>query len=217
VARALPGGVCNVRGDVMDLALFDFDGTITERDTFLPFIRFAVRRPRVVLGTVLLSPMILGYELAWVPATRMRAAVTFVAFRGRPERELNELGARYAQGLRRHMRREALDKVAWHKAKGDHVVIVSASLRPYLSVVSHELGVDLICTELESRAGILTGRYSEGDCTGAEKARRVRARYDLARYPVIYAYGDTSEDEPLLQLASKRYFRWQERAEPTTP
>ena len=65
-------------------------------------------------------------------------------------------------------------------------------------------------TELESRRGVLTGRYLGGDCTGAEKARRVRARYDLGRYPIIYAYGDTHEDRELLDLASKRYFRWRE-------
>jgi HAD superfamily hydrolase (TIGR01490 family) len=197
----------------MDLALFDFDGTITTGDSFLPFIRFAVPRPRAIAGTLLLSPMIAGYELGCVRATTMRAAVTRVAFCGRPEQELSELGLRYAQTLRRHMRREALDRIAWHQAHGDRVVIVSASLEPYLRGVSLELGVELICTQLEVRAGTLTGRYAGGDCTGEEKARRVRARYDLERYPVVYAYGDTSEDHALLQLASKRYFRWRELAE----
>jgi HAD superfamily hydrolase (TIGR01490 family) len=201
----------------MDLALFDFDGTITDGDTFLPFIRFAVRRPRAAVGTVLLSPMILGYELDWIRATTMRAAIARVAFLGRPERELTELGLRYAQTLGRRMRPEALAKIAWHKARGDHVVIVSASLQPYLRGVSRDLDVDLICTELETRAGTLTGRYAGGDCTGPEKARRVRARYDLSRYPIVHAYGDTSEDHALLQLASKRYFRWRDVSESSPP
>ncbi len=61
----------------------------------------------------------------------------------------------------------------------------------------------------------MTGEYAGGDCTGAEKARRVRERYDLSRYPVVYAYGDTPEDYELLRLASKRYFRWQELGELT--
>jgi HAD superfamily hydrolase (TIGR01490 family) len=194
----------------MDLALFDFDGTITDGDTFRPFIRLAVPRPRAMAGALLLSPMIVGYELGWVRASQMRAAAAFVGFRGRPERELDELGQRYAQTLRRRMRREALDKIAWHQAKGDRVVIVSASLEQYLRGVSRELGVELICTRLEARGGTLTGRYAGGDCTGAQKASRVRARYELADYPVVYAYGDTSEDHALLQLASKRYFRWRE-------
>jgi HAD superfamily hydrolase (TIGR01490 family) len=201
----------------MDLALFDFDGTITTADTFLPFIRFAVPRPRALLGTLLLSPMIAGYELGWLETSTMRAAVALVAFRGRPERELSELGRRYSQSLRQRMRREALDKIAWHQARGDRVVIVSASLEPYLRGVSQELGVELICTQLEVRAGTVTGRYAGGDCSGEEKARRVRARYELQRYPVVHAYGDTSEDHALLQLASRRHFRWRELAEGEWP
>lgn len=34
----------------MNLALFDFDGTITTADTFTNFLRFAVRRHRLVVG-----------------------------------------------------------------------------------------------------------------------------------------------------------------------
>jgi phosphoserine phosphatase len=37
----------------MNLALFDFDGTITVGDTFVPFMRFAVRPGRLVLGALM--------------------------------------------------------------------------------------------------------------------------------------------------------------------
>jgi hypothetical protein len=47
----------------MDLALFDFDGTITTADTFAGFLRFAVRPGRMAVGVVLLSPVIVGYRL----------------------------------------------------------------------------------------------------------------------------------------------------------
>jgi HAD superfamily phosphoserine phosphatase-like hydrolase len=103
----------------------------------------------------------------------------------------------------------ALEKIGWHKAQGDAVVVVSASLDVYLSDWCKEVGVELICTELEARGGTLTGRYRHGDCTGKEKARRVRERYDLRAYEVVYAYGDTKEDEAMLALAHKRFFRWQ--------
>jgi phosphatidylglycerophosphatase C len=42
----------------MNLALFDFDGTITKGDTWTPFIRFAVRPARMLVGRVLLSPVV---------------------------------------------------------------------------------------------------------------------------------------------------------------
>lgn len=195
----------------MNLALFDFDGTITFEDSFTPFIHYATGRARIAIGSVLLSPMIAGYQLGWLPATKMRAAAAFVGFRGRRQEEIGRLGARYAEGLPKLVRPEAMAKIRWHQAEGDAVVVVSASLHPYLSSWCGGLGLDLICTELESKDGVLTGRYLGSDCTGNEKARRVREHYDLDRYPIVYAYGDTPEDEELLALAHRRYMRWQER------
>lgn len=196
----------------MNLALFDFDGTITVADSFTPFIYLAASRTRTALGTLLLSPMILGYRLGLVPGTRMRAAVARVCFWRRRAAEVQALGVAYSRTLQRLVRPEALDKIRWHQQNGDVVVVVSASLGVYLRAWCEEHGLDLICTELEAEQGVLTGRYAGGDCTAGEKARRVLSRYDVSQYAVVYAYGDTIEDNELLGLASKRYLRWQELA-----
>lgn len=47
----------------MNLALFDFDGTITTRGTYLDFIHFAVSRTRKVVGTAALTPWVVGYRM----------------------------------------------------------------------------------------------------------------------------------------------------------
>ena len=59
-------------------------------------------------------------------------------------------------------------------------------------------------------AAVTAGRCLGADCTGAEKARRVAARYVLDSYSDIYAYGDTQEDLALLRLATKPHFRGHE-------
>ena len=197
----------------MNLALFDFDGTITNADTFTPFIYFAVHPLRVLLGSALLSPLILGYKLKLVPTSRVRAEIVRFGLRGRRHDEVQALGARYsALRIPGVLRPEMLEKIRWHQGQGDQVVVVSASLDVYLRPWCDSLGVDLICTELEIKGQGLTGRYAGGDCTGAEKARRVAARYDLSRYSTVYAYGDTEEDRALLLLAQRRFFRGQEVA-----
>lgn len=70
--------------------------------------------------------------------------------------------------------------------------------------------MELICSSLEHAGGILTGRYLGPQCVRKEKARRVRAVYDLPHYERIYAYGDTPEDLDLLALAHERFYRWQQ-------
>jgi HAD superfamily hydrolase (TIGR01490 family) len=193
----------------VNLALFDFDGTITRNDTWTEFLRFSATRPRLVAAGVLLGPLIVGYKLGWISARRSRPIVAGVAFRGRRAAAVRALGRTYAcEMLPRVVRRRALDRIEWHKRQGDAVVVVSASLDVYLTCWCESIGVDVICTQLEDASGRLTGRYLRGECCGAEKVRRIRERYDLERYPVIYAYGDTDEDREMLEIAHEKYYRW---------
>ena len=196
----------------MNIALFDFDGTVTYADSFLPFVRYAAPLPTLVAGHVFLAPRILGYWLGRVQATDMRQSICTFALRGRQASEVAALGAQYAeQVLPGRLRPEALARIDWHERQGDVVVIVSASLEAYLAPWCAARKLNLICTRLEAVDGVLTGRYLDGDCSGAEKARRILAAHSLESFEGVYAYGDTHEDRDMLALARHRYFRWREQ------
>jgi|RhiMethySRZTD1v2_1073278.scaffolds.fasta_scaffold11157_4 HAD superfamily hydrolase (TIGR01490 family) len=196
----------------MDLALFDFDGTITVKGTYPGFVRFAARRRRQIAGGVILSPLLIGYRGGLVSDQTIRKAMSKLAFRGEDADRLRSLGERYARDvLPSLIRPVASERIAWHQARGDVIAVVSASLDLYLAPWCRAVGVDVICTELEITCdGRLTGRYVSGDCCGETKARRIEERYELTDYGTIYAYGDTEEDRPMLEMARRRYFRWEE-------
>jgi HAD superfamily hydrolase (TIGR01490 family) len=195
----------------MNLAIFDFDGTITAKGTYPDFVRFAVHGPRKMLGGALLSPLIAGYRTGLVSDRAMRRAITKVAFWLADPDRVFRLGEHYANDvLPRLVRPHAAERIAWHKAQGDRVVIVSASLDVYLSHWCRSVSVDLICTRLQLSGGVLTGRYIHGDCCAEEKARRIQSAFILSDYSTIYAYGDSEEDREMLELANRRYFRWHE-------
>lgn len=105
---------------------------------------------------------------------------------------------------------EAIPRIVWHRAQGHRIVVVSGGLDVYLAPWCEAQGVELICSSLQQENGVLTGRYEGRQCVLAEKARRVRERYDLQSFDEIYAYGDTPEDRDLLGLATRKYYRWQE-------
>ncbi len=196
-------------GQPTELALFDFDGTITYADTFVPFVRLAAGPLRAAALWLPLFPLLLAYRKGWVPASTVRREVARAALGGRRESGMRALGRSYhREVLRAQVRPEAARRLRWHQRRNHRVVVVSASLDLYLEPWCAEQGVELICTRVEARGGWLTGRYAGGDCSGVEKARRVRGAVDLGEYRRIYAYGDSSEDEPLLTLAHERYFRW---------
>lgn len=197
----------------MNLALFDFDGTITSSDTWTPFMRAAIRPARIIAGGLLGSPIFLGYRLGVVSASRARQTAVRVGLQGTDAATVRCLGVEYATtALPRTMRPHALERIEWHRTQGDHVVIVSGSLDVYVAPWCAARGLDCICSALEERGGRLTGRYVGGDCSGQEKVRRVRQRYDFTQYSLVYAYGDSGEDREMLELAHRKYYRWREIA-----
>lgn len=190
-----------------DLALFDFDHTITDADSFGRFIRDLATPQQLASAKWTAGPWLAGYRLGLVSARRLRERVLKLAFQGCSEAEIRERGARHAKevlpGL---LRPEMMQRIAWHRERGDTVVLVSASLDVYLQPWCERHGLELICNRLEARDGVLTGRYRDGDC-GPHKARLIRARYDVDACPQVHAYGDSREDLDMLALAQQRWYR----------
>lgn len=196
----------------MNLALFDFDHTITTRDTFTDYVHCAVAPRRIALGKAALAPVIAGYRLGVVPATAIRACVVRVGFSGMRQAHALDIAQEFSRtALRRCVRRNAMARIDWHHARGDTVAVVSGSLDLYLADWCREHGLALLCSSLEADSGTLTGRYAGRQCDGEEKARRVRAAFDLAAFESIYAYGDSKGDRAMLRLAQQRYYRWREQ------
>lgn len=193
----------------MELALFDFDGTITTRDSFIPFLRIAAGRIRTSAAIAGLAPLIAAYKAGFLRSSTMRQACAFAALSGSTEERVREAGEAYCRTtLTQIVRPEADRRLAWHAERGHQVVVVSASLAFYLEPWCRDRGVRLLCNRIQTQAGRLTGRYAGPDCAGPEKARRVKRSLRLERYSKIYAYGDTSEDDELLALADESYRDW---------
>ncbi len=195
----------------MKLALFDFDNTITTADTFTPFLRYAIPPGRQVVGALVLAPILVAYRLGAISAPTARPLVCRIGFHNVSTSGLRAIGQRYAaEVIPATLRRDAMERIAWHKTQGDTVVVVSAGLDVYLRPWCEAQGLALICTELEERDGRMTGRCRRGDCSGQTKADLVRASLDLERFDMVYAYGDSVEDREMLALAHRRYYRWRE-------
>jgi phosphatidylglycerophosphatase C len=194
----------------MDLALFDFDGTITDRETMPSFMRAAVRPYRKFLGGIFLLPLILGYKAKLVSGTVIRAAISYVGFWRIPTHEVEVRGRQFAENfLPTTLRPEAMARIAWHKSRGDTVVVVSGGLDLYLKHWCKEHEVELLCSALDQRGGRFTGRYRGPQCVRSEKARLVQEHFPLPGFSRVFAYGDTPEDRELLALAHEPYYRWQ--------
>ncbi|QIZ76111.1 HAD-IB family hydrolase [Ferrimonas lipolytica] len=189
-----------------NLALFDFDGTLTHNDNFSAFLWFATPVWRMALACPLLVPLKWAWQQGWLSSAITRRSVTRLAYTGRRRERLEQLGQRYIAGRQQHIfRPDMLAKLHQHQQQGDTVVLVSASLNLYLQPWCRQNGITLLCSELSYIGNCASGGYQQGDCANQIKAQRVLARFDLSQYERIYAYGDSDEDLPLLALADFPY------------
>ena len=193
----------------MALALFDFDGTITFKDSFAGFIKYALGRTRFYLGVACFVPVIVGFLLGLIRAWRAKELMSIFFFGGRDVREFEQLAMRYSrEELPKIVREVALERIEWHKQRGDTIVVVSASIDSWLKGWCEAQHIDLIATKLEAKNGRISGRFLTKNCSGSEKVRRIEERYKLSDFECVFAYGDSPGDKPMLAVARVRYYRW---------
>ncbi len=193
------------------VAAFDFDGTITRRDTLVPFLAAVAGR-----GAVLRAIGGESGRLALAAAGRAdrdlaKERVLTRVLAGVPYADVEAAGRAYAADLTRvAITVHARDRIAWHRREGHDVVIVSASLDVYLHDVAGALGIaNVLCTSLDTdEHGRCTGRLRGPNCRGPEKATRLRALFaelGLGDDDVeLWAYGNSGGDDEMLAIAQHR-------------
>lgn len=192
----------------MDLALFDFDHTITSNDSYGRFLRRIATPQQRSHARWTIGPWLAGYRLGLVSAAQLRRRATLVAFAGRDAAEIAHRGECFARDdLPAMLRPDMMQRIDRHRAQGHRLVLVSASLDLYLAPWCRLHGMELLCNRLDARDGRLTGRYNGHDI-GTDKAEAIRAHCgDLSRHARIHAHGDSREDRPMLALAHERWYR----------
>ncbi len=194
--------------DSSGLALFDFDGTLTSKDSFLDFLLFAVGVPRTLVGGILMSPWIVGHSLGLIGNGPAKERIFRHFFAGCTVEGFSQTSLRFAlERIPPLLRPEGLARLEWHKSRNHRIVVISASLEDYLSPWCIHQGVELLGTRVEALGGKLTGSFSSPNCHGAEKVRRLRELLDPGSFSRIYAYGDSSGDTEMLALAHEPYYR----------
>jgi phosphatidylglycerophosphatase C len=180
------------------VAAFDFDGTLSRRDTMVPFLVKAHGWPRVLAATATCA-------LRTQKRDALKVATVGHLFKGMPATELDKLGRTYAEALPALLRPEMVERVQWHKDEGHSIVVVSAGLTAYLRPLAEHLGLDHVMgVDLEAdEAGILTGGITGGiNNRGPAKVARLEAwltsQYGPQPEIELWAYGDSSGDEELL-------------------
>jgi len=210
MARGLSASAA-MTGDLHEgppLVAFDFDGTLTVRDSFTAFLKWRVSPARHLMGMVRLFPAAVGY-LFDRNRGKIKAAAVREFLRGLPLEQLEREARAFAESeAPRLFRPDALAVWRRWRAKGARLVIVTASPDVVVAPFARGLGADLLIGSrlaLDSDNRVL-GALLGPNCRGAEKVVRLREVFgdDLS---LAAAYGDTSGDREMLAIAQERGYR----------
>lgn len=191
------------------IAAFDFDGTITRKDTLIEFLRFTGGSAQFYAVFTLYFPLLVLMKLKLYSNQKAKEKIFAHYFKAMPIEQFDDLCRRFFEQKGPSLiYAEAKAQIAKHKAQGDEIVIISASIENWVCHFAKALKADkLLATKVEVQEGMLTGRFLTANCYGKEKVNRLLSAYpERDKYNLI-AYGDSRGDKELLQFADEQHYK----------
>ena len=189
---------------------FDFDGTLTTKDTLLEFIRFAKGSGLMYAGFLLFSPLLILMKLHLYPNWKAKQKIFSWFFKDMKINEFDHLCRTFTQQNQHLLRPEGKEKVRKILEEDDiTVLVISASIdnwvRPFFDEFSENIRV--IGTQIEIKTDRVTGRFTTKNCYGQEKVNRLKALYPQRETYELIAFGDSRGDKELLAYADKGFYK----------
>jgi phosphatidylglycerophosphatase C len=190
----------------VQLAVFDLDGTITRRDTLLPYVMgFPMSTSRKILGVLVFVGTLLLFMLGRRDHGQVKSAFIRSTLRGRTRSQVQAWTAEFVPALlQRGVFADALTRIAQHRKEGARLVLMSASTDLYVPAVGAALGFDeVICTGVGWDADRLEGHLTTPNRRGGEKSRCFEALRRAHPGLTTAAYGNAASDLDHMRLADQ--------------
>ncbi len=190
------------------LVLFDFDGTITTKDTLIEFILFYRGRHQYLFGIVMLAPMLALYVTKLIPNWKAKQHFLSHYFKGENVYTFNSRCRDFStKVLPALIRPLALEAIEAYRKQNVTMAVVSASAENWIKPWCDRYGMLCLASKLEVKDRNITGKLNGRNCYGDEKVCRIKEQFNLSDYQEIIAYGDTSGDKEMLELAHQTFFK----------
>lgn len=193
----------------MNVIAYDFDGTITKKDTFLDFSMYSKGKFFTILSLCLYSPLIILAKLRLYSNGDVKQKVFSFLYKGMSIASFNQKCVEYANYVSDEIIKEdALRSIRVYLPQ-DKVVIITASILNWVKPIAEKIGInEIIATEIEcDDLGIITGKFKTPNCYGKEKVKRLLESYPNRKAFSLVAFGDSRGDSDLLEFADEKYYK----------
>jgi phosphatidylglycerophosphatase C len=194
----------------MNLALFDFNKTITKKNSSLDFFNYISNiHKSLKVKKILFLPVIVACAIGFISKNQLREHFLTFCFKGWEKSYIDEIAKKYTDSLlTKIIRPIALNQIKKHKLNGDRIVVVSASFDFLIEEWCFKNELEFICSSIQTKNGLITGKFEGKCCDGIEKVKRIQEKYNIENYDTVFAYGDSHGDKDMLKIADIAFYRW---------
>ncbi|PUB30789.1 HAD superfamily hydrolase (TIGR01490 family) [Elizabethkingia sp. YR214] len=189
------------------LYCFDFDGTITTKDTMFLFLRF-YNPGRYYFQFMRHVPLFLMMKLKLANTEKVKKSFITSILKDEKQKKLEELAQNFFKEYKNSIMRENALDFFKNIDKNATAYLVTASLDIWVKPFAEHFNFGYISTEAKFVNGKFAGDFATRNCNGPEKVTRIKRTIDLTRFDKTIAFGDTSGDKPMLEWADEGYFKF---------
>ena len=190
------------------LYCFDFDGTITKKDTMFSFLKFYNKR-KFYLNFMKHLPFFIMLKLNLAEAERVKKNFVSSILKGEKEKNIQQKAASFfEENYPSILREKALNFIQNIDRNNSECYLVTASLDIWVKPFSEKLNLKLLSTQAKFEHGIYIGEFATKNCNGIEKVNRIKEVIKKQSFNKIIAFGDTSGDKEMLVWADEGHYKF---------
>lgn len=190
------------------LYLFDFDGTLTYKDTMFLYLKF-YNCTKFYVQFLKHIPLFVLLKLKLADAEKVKKSFISSILKGESRAKIDKKAQSFFEKFERDIfRKNALEFIQNIDRTQTECYIVSASLDIWVKPFAEKLNIKLLATQTEFADDIFTGNFIGKNCNGPEKVKRIIEAVKGRKFDKTIAFGDTSGDREMLAWADESQFEF---------
>jgi len=190
------------------LYLFDFDGTLTYKDTMFLFLKF-YNPTKYSFQFLKHVPLFVLLKLKLANAEAVKKSFISSILKGESRYQIEKKAKQFfEENYPDLFRQNALDFINNIDTENTDSYIVSASLDIWVKPFADKFNMTLLATKAEFKDDIFTGKFIGKNCNKDEKVCRIEAELGDKKFDKIIAFGDTSGDKAMFKFANESHYRF---------
>lgn len=190
------------------LYFFDFDGTLTYKDTMFLYLKF-YNSAKFNFQFLKHIPLFILLKLKLASAEKVKKSFISCILKGQSKTKIEEKSQRFFEKYYPEIIREnAIEFIQNIDREHTESYLVTASLDIWVKPFAEKFKMNLLATRAEFKNDIFTGNFVGNNCNGGEKVHRIKEALQGKKFDKTIAFGDTSGDKEMLEWANESHFEF---------